>query len=499
MNNALKQFYKNYPTNMVERQNRKIKLDKQDILKIGTMFLFSKSRKNQWIKCIFVLTKKTLFYVKGKVEKEEGNIQFSCKAKIELNWVRVRFTIDEESSFNNDSFLLNLEKNSKRVSFKISNIDDFKLWKNKFKGIGIRVNFMDTYQVASVIGQGKTTTVYKVKNKKTNQMFACKKINKEKFNNKKSAKELLNEIKILKLLKGKSEFVQFEEMFENEKYLFVVMELCEGGKAVRSKEKSCYESVCFLADRLFKTLKTLEDLKIVHRNLNSSCFLLKNKNTPLIDNEIKLINFKLAYCEEDTEVLENNELFTFDAPEILTGNQQTPSYKSDIFSVGIIIYNSLTGRRSILTKERIEELQRNNLPFVNLNGCGLSGKKKLELEVLLNNTLNFDLEKRSNAEAVLESSFFKETEEEDQTKMASRYSFKIKSLKGNFSSKFAFSEKSSKSIFGDFDHLLNTPQQTKKTSRFHHRYSYQSQKSCQFMKIKHRTFTIKKSLFVMND
>ena len=85
------------------------------------------------------------------------------------------------------------------------------------------------YEKIELIGKGGFGTVYKVQNKKTNEYFAAKVLDKKLVQTKtKGFMSLKNEIKILRILDSEY-LVKMEGMFESSPELIILMELLEGG------------------------------------------------------------------------------------------------------------------------------------------------------------------------------------------------------------------------------------------------------------------------------
>lgn len=107
----------------------------------------------------------------------------------------------------------------------------------------------------------------------------------------------------------------------------------------------------------------MHKIEVIHRDLKPGNILLMKKG---IDNlDLRIADFGLSKDLEDPEVtLERCGTPTYIAPEILQGHRY--DYKCDIFSLGSIMYNLLTGRYLFQSQGPSKALQLNKL-------CDLNG------------------------------------------------------------------------------------------------------------------------------
>ena len=133
---------------------------------------------------------------------------------------------------------------------------------------------MNVFQIMNKLGEGAYSTVFKVKRMVDGNIYALKKVKLLNLSEKEK-QNALNEVRILASVK--SNFViSYKEAFfdENESTLGIVMEyadkgdlyqkICEFKKAAVFFEES---DIWRIAIQLIKGLKSLHDLKILHRDL----------------------------------------------------------------------------------------------------------------------------------------------------------------------------------------------------------------------------------------
>jgi calcium-dependent protein kinase len=86
----------------------------------------------------------------------------------------------------------------------------------------------DYYEVINEIGKGGNAKVYEVKNKKTNDIRACKYLSKANIKES-DLQKFRREIKIL-IKTDHPNIIKLYEVFETKKSLYLIMEKCNGGE-----------------------------------------------------------------------------------------------------------------------------------------------------------------------------------------------------------------------------------------------------------------------------
>jgi calcium-dependent protein kinase len=154
----------------------------------------------------------------------------------------------------------------------------------------------------------------------------------------------MSEIEILIKLDHPN-IIKLYEIFENEKYIYLIMELCiggelfnkiiektENGEIFNEREAANYFRQIILA------ISYCHNKKIAHRDLKPENILLlsNEKNSP-----IKLIDFGMSkFYKEKNEMSEYVGTAYYISPEVLEGKYDS---KCDIWSAGVILYLLLSG------------------------------------------------------------------------------------------------------------------------------------------------------------
>ena len=200
---------------------------------------------------------------------------------------------------------------------------------------------MENFEILEKLGEGSYSTVYKVKRKIDNEIYALKKVKLLNLNEKEKTNSL-NEVRILASIKSKY-VISYKEAFFDEKdsTLGIVMEYADNGdlyqKIVEYKKRKIYFEeidIWKIFIQLVKGLKALHDLRILHRDLKSAnVFLFKNGNAKLGDlNVSKVAKRGLGYTQTGTPYYASPEIWK-DLPY---------DNKSDIWSLGCVLYEMIT-------------------------------------------------------------------------------------------------------------------------------------------------------------
>ena len=205
-------------------------------------------------------------------------------------------------------------------------------------------------------------SIYKAKEKKTEKQMIIKIVNKEKIREKyyeenlkkideKIIKNLENllvkQTETMKLLEQEGDnknTVKFHEYFNTQKEFAIVMEKCDfdlNHYFNHRAEKFSFDEIKDLLSQLNNTFKIMAKNKIIHGDLKLENILMKKDNDKYI---YKLTDYGVSkeFLKLTENLLTRNGAPKFTAPEIL--KEEDFDEKSDLWSIGIIIYTLLYGR-----------------------------------------------------------------------------------------------------------------------------------------------------------
>jgi NIMA (never in mitosis gene a)-related kinase len=200
---------------------------------------------------------------------------------------------------------------------------------------------MNGFEKLSKLGEGAYSTVLKVRRYADGNIYALKKVKLTKLSEKEKL-NALNEVRILASVK--SNFViSYKEAFfdERESCLGIVMEYADKGDLYQKITE--YKKTAMLFDEIdiwriliqcIKGLKSLHDLKILHRDMKSAnVFLFSDGSAKLGDlNVSKVARKGLGYTQTGTPY--------YASPEVW--KDQPYDNKSDIWSLGCVLYEMIT-------------------------------------------------------------------------------------------------------------------------------------------------------------
>ena len=223
-------------------------------------------------------------------------------------------------------------------------------------------------------------SIYKAKEKKTEKEMIMKIVNKDKIRSKyyddnikpineeiikKLVHFLVNQSETMKLLEqdgNNQNSVQFHEYFNTQNEFAIVMEKCDtdlNDYFNHRKEKYSFEEIKDLLTQLNNSFKIMAKNKIIHGDLKLENILMKKENDKYI---YKLTDYGVSkeFLKLTESLLERNGTPKFRAPEIL--KEEDFDEKSDLWSLGIIIYTLYFGREPYQGKKNKEVLQNINNP-----------------------------------------------------------------------------------------------------------------------------------------
>ncbi|OAF70487.1 Serine/threonine-protein kinase 33 [Intoshia linei] len=213
--------------------------------------------------------------------------------------------------------------------------------------LGKDSQFTQIYKIKNEIGRGSYGTVSRVVCISDLTQWACKTIVKEKAGSS-GVRLLEREVVILKTVRH-CFIIKLKEIFETQKQMFIITELCNGGdlySLLKKKRRFNVDESKIVLQRLSDALQYLHARDMVHRDIKLENILLGTNPEDHSDPYyVKITDFGLSIVKNGIGV--ENMLSDFCGtpyympPEILNGKAY--SEKCDIWSLGIILYTLLVG------------------------------------------------------------------------------------------------------------------------------------------------------------
>ena len=199
----------------------------------------------------------------------------------------------------------------------------------------------DQYMITEVIGVGGMSYVFKAFDKICNRVVAVKILKDEFMSDAQFRRRFTNESKAITML-SHSNIVDVHDVCLEGDILYIVMEYIDGITLKEYIEKkgvlSVKETIHF-ARQILKGLSHAHERGIVHRDIKPHNIIL------LKDGTIKITDFGIAHLTKfDTQTISDMTIGSvhYISPEQASGDHTDE--RSDIYSVGIMLYEMLTGR-----------------------------------------------------------------------------------------------------------------------------------------------------------
>jgi serine/threonine-protein kinase len=208
------------------------------------------------------------------------------------------------------------------------------------------------YFVYKEIGHGAMGTVYHGYDNKSKRQIAVKMIGTGLTSNPGAMARFQRECEFLKKLRHPN-IVRLYATGNYQKTPFYVMEFIEGETLqdiLLRRGRFSWEEVVDLGKQVCSALQHAHHQGIVHRDLKPSNIMLT------ADGQIKLTDFGIAKGFEGTQLTSTNHSVgtaAYMSPEQCRG-EKTITHKSDLYSLGVVFYELLTGRRPFETETPLE-------------------------------------------------------------------------------------------------------------------------------------------------
>nr|GMC99063.1 calcium-dependent protein kinase 28-like [Ipomoea batatas] len=231
---------------------------------------------------------------------------------------------------------------------------------------GYDKDFGQRYSLGKLLGHGQFGYTYVATDKSNGDRVAVKRIEKSKMLLPIAVEDVRREVKILKALAGHENVVQFHNAFEDENYVYIVMELCEGGELldrILAKKDSRYseKDAAIVVRQMLKVAAECHLHGLVHRDMKPENFLFKSPKT---DSPLKATDFGLSdFIRPGKKFQDIVGSAYYVAPEVL---KRRSGPESDVWSIGVITYILLCGRRPFWDKTEdgiFKEVLRNKPDF----------------------------------------------------------------------------------------------------------------------------------------
>ena len=354
-----------------------------------------KIQDNKMKKIYFRLICKDLYYYKSKdVKKYKGMHNLSGVYIKDEGAVTIS---------NRTLYCFNIIFPTKERKYYLQDESEYIKWVEAIRKVVHYSNISELYEIKGNLGKGKFGQVKLGIHKVSGKQVAIKIINK-KYVEDMEFEQIKSEIDILKIAKHPN-IIKLYDVFENEKYIYIIMEYCPGGDLFSYIEKRDFklkeERAAEIVHKLCTAVYFLHQYGIVHRDLKPENILMMDQT----DNaDIRLVDFGLGKMLGPGEKCDEPfGTFSYVAPEVL---QEKPyDYKVDLFAIGVITYLLVAGFLPFDDENSEKEIARQTVydptPYPKKIWDNISQEAKM----FVDNLLSKDPEKRMNLQEVLQHSW----------------------------------------------------------------------------------------------
>ncbi|MDR3267449.1 MAG: protein kinase [Tannerella sp.] len=202
------------------------------------------------------------------------------------------------------------------------------------------------YRIESLIGKGGMGSVYLAVNKNINQKVAIKALNDELADSPVIREKFKQEANTLSALDHPN-IVKFLNFEENEEGVFIIMEYVDGitlEEFITRKNGLIVEERAYeMFDQILSAVSYAHKRGVVHRDIKPANIILTNDNDGKF--VIKILDFGIARIISESNEQEQGWIVgtpSYMSPEQVQG--EDVDERSDIYSLGVLLHQMLTGR-----------------------------------------------------------------------------------------------------------------------------------------------------------
>jgi hypothetical protein len=214
--------------------------------------------------------------------------------------------------------------------------EDKKKWMDAIKEVIGYSNLFDFYDIKETLGKGKFGLVKSAVHKKSGKRVAVKIMSKKEM----SASDMelqRREIEVLKMCQH-PHIIRLLDIFENQDYIYIVMENMSGGDLFNYLEKRAFtvseDRARELSHQIATALYYLHSFGVAHRDLKPENILMVSDSE---NSECKIVDFGLSKIIGPSQTsLDPFGTLSYVAPEVLL--QKPYGKEVDVWSLGVITY-----------------------------------------------------------------------------------------------------------------------------------------------------------------
>ncbi len=201
--------------------------------------------------------------------------------------------------------------------------------------------FVDRYEIIEELGKGGMGKVYRVEDTKVKEEVALKLIKPEIAADKKTIERFRNELKFARKIRHKNVCAMFD-LGEEKNLHYITMEYISGQDLkglIRQTGQLTVGKAVSIAKQICAGLKEAHSLGIIHRDLKPNNIMIDRGGN------VRIMDFGIARAVKGKSITGSGAIIG--TPEYMSPEQvegKDVDQRSDIYSLGIILYKMLTDR-----------------------------------------------------------------------------------------------------------------------------------------------------------
>jgi serine/threonine-protein kinase len=199
------------------------------------------------------------------------------------------------------------------------------------------------YQIVKEVGRGSMGVVYEAQDPTIGRIVAVKVLRQDRITTETFVKRFLKEAKVIGRLSHPN-IVTIHDVGEDHGTVYIAMEYLEGTPLfdiIKDKHLETRELVD-IGIQIAETLEYAHQKGVIHRDIKPSNIIV------LPDNRIKITDFGIAHIDDPSSTIQTQVGEVMGTPAYMSPEQvqgQPIDGRSDIFSLGVILYEMSTGQR----------------------------------------------------------------------------------------------------------------------------------------------------------
>jgi serine/threonine-protein kinase len=221
--------------------------------------------------------------------------------------------------------------------------------------LGWHAGAIPGYELLGELGRGGMGVVYKARQVKLNRIVALKAVLHAAHAGSDAHTRFHNEARAVARLVHPN-IVQVHEIGEHNGLPFFSMEFCPGGTLARrlaEKKAMPAQEAASLVRALALAVQAAHEQQVIHRDLKPANVLIAADGTP------KVADFGLAKCLDESNQTRSGAILgtpSYMAPEQARGKTREVGPATDVYALGAILYECLTGRPPFAADSAVDTL-----------------------------------------------------------------------------------------------------------------------------------------------